>query len=77
MSRTARQRTTPRWELFFVRMDTVVDGRSTTRGAAGTAEKRTTGLFSSGFFIHLYAECPDFYGVLTCVFALVSYIDSV
>jgi hypothetical protein len=62
---------------IFVQTNTVAADQEATRETPGTAEKRNTGLFNPEFFIHLYAEYPDSYGVFTCVFALVSYIDGV
>lgn len=62
---------------IFVQTSTVPANQDGTHQTPRTAEKRNTGLFHPGIFIHLYAEYPDSYGVFTCVFALVSYIDGV
>jgi hypothetical protein len=62
---------------IFVQTVMVPADQDTTRETPGTTEKRNTGLFPSGFFIHLYAKSSDSYGVFTCVFAIVSYIHTV
>lgn len=62
---------------IFVQTSTLAANQNDTYGTPGTAEKRDTRLFHSGIFIRLYAEYPNSYGVFTCVFALVSYIDGV
>jgi hypothetical protein len=62
---------------IFVQSVMVPADQDTTRQRPWTAEKRRTGLFRSRIFIHLYANYPDSYGVFTCVFALVSYIQAI
>ena len=39
--------------------------------------KRTTGLFPPRIFIHLYTECLESYGFLTCIYAVTSYVECV
>jgi hypothetical protein len=52
-------------------------GRHTTRGAAGTTRKRSMGPLPAGIFIYLYTKCPESYGILTCAFAVTSYVEGV
>ena len=62
---------------IFVQTNTVAADQEATRETPGTAEKRSTGLFPSGIFIHLYTECLESYGFLTCIYAVTSYVECV